>query len=379
MSLAPPPNYLSGSSHLKIPSSSPPALKTTHPRMSSNAAPRGSCVKSSQPRTPRTPQSTRRTRPVVTTRTPQSVKRTPKLPPPQPSPELRLFYNAESDPTTTKSSVLLSIFPTETKDAPAIIKNVVSKTGVGVFGPLAKNFQSAKPALNISLEGTLKSRSEHGKKCHLPVSALFLWTCIAKAVNVQLELARWLGINDPLALRLEIPSSTSTNGQIRYAGGNRSLHQVINVNKQWVRARSVEYIRLVDADKGRVIPFTPERRMLVGDLRQLAAYLQEDEHALWEYRFVFEGNVMKPRSLLSAYKIPNKATIEVVLIGVECSTCSTRYPGHEKNVSITKRCGHERETCASCLRTWIDSQLETVGWDKISCSECDQILEYQDV
>ena len=88
---------------------------------------------------------------------------------------------------------------------------------------------------------------------------------------------------------------------------------------------------------------------------------------------------MNPRSLLSTYKIPNKATIYVICIGVECSICSTRYPGKEKNVPITNRCKHERATCASCLRTWIQSQLETVGWDKISCPECNQTLEHHDV
>jgi hypothetical protein len=62
-----------------------------------------------------------------------------------------------------------------------------------------------------------------------------------------------------------------------------------------------------------------------------------------------------------------------------CMTCiedfeQTRFPN-----SISARCDHTVSTCKGCVRRWIDERLTSQGYDMISCPECRQKLEYEDV
>jgi len=45
----------------------------------------------------------------------------------------------------------------------------------------------------------------------------------------------------------------------------------------------------------------------------------------------------------------------------------------------TSTCQHPPQTCTGCLRTWIASELDTKGTDRICCPECPAILQHEDV
>jgi hypothetical protein len=61
-----------------------------------------------------------------------------------------------------------------------------------------------------------------------------------------------------------------------------------------------------------------------------------------------------------------------------CMTCmedkdASRFPS-----LITDSCTHENNICKTCLRHWIDEQLNSNG-TKINCPECSQAMGYEDV
>ena len=49
--------------------------------------------------------------------------------------------------------------------------------------------------------------------------------------------------------------------------------------------------------------------------------------------------------------------------------------------TVTKRCRHGTYMCIECLQTWIETQLNSVGWHNIKCpeSDCEERLEHADV
>ncbi|OCL05005.1 hypothetical protein AOQ84DRAFT_299751, partial [Glonium stellatum] len=63
----------------------------------------------------------------------------------------------------------------------------------------------------------------------------------------------------------------------------------------------------------------------------------------------------------------------------ECSICGDTKPAIDFPKQITKTCAHEVNNCRKCLQSWIVSSLENRAWDKISCSECNELLLYSDV
>ncbi|KAF1982289.1 hypothetical protein K402DRAFT_340717 [Aulographum hederae CBS 113979] len=42
----------------------------------------------------------------------------------------------------------------------------------------------------------------------------------------------------------------------------------------------------------------------------------------------------------------------------------------------TTACEHLSNTCHECMQTWIGSELDAKGWDRIPCPECNAVLEY---
>lgn len=297
----------------------------------------------------------------------------------EPVPDLRLFYTLENSPGTNRCTVLCARFPL--KDSSHSRSTRLPKAVKSLFGGIGKNFNSDAAALNISLEGDLRTHSGLGKNCHLQISPLLLFAgrITITATDAHLELATHLGVSDPLSLRIEIPAIQKTSQGSLYTTEDRSLTHNRDINKQWFRVRSVEYIKLVDKTNGVVMPFTPERRTTVAEVQHFVASIQKGHVAPWEVELSFEGTVLSKHGLLSTYKLTNKATIDIEFVGVECSACSTKYPGHQENDPIAAGCTHERSTCGACLRGWIAGQLDSVGWNDISCSECDARLEHNDV
>jgi len=45
----------------------------------------------------------------------------------------------------------------------------------------------------------------------------------------------------------------------------------------------------------------------------------------------------------------------------------------------TEKCNHSVNTCSECLQEWVKSELDSKGWDKISCPECKEVLRYAEV
>ena len=66
-------------------------------------------------------------------------------------------------------------------------------------------------------------------------------------------------------------------------------------------------------------------------------------------------------------------------MAIECSICGDNKPAADFPKQITEKCAHEVHTCRECLQSWIASNLESRAWDKISCSECKEILHHSDV
>ncbi|OCK78663.1 hypothetical protein K432DRAFT_255370, partial [Lepidopterella palustris CBS 459.81] len=62
-----------------------------------------------------------------------------------------------------------------------------------------------------------------------------------------------------------------------------------------------------------------------------------------------------------------------------CAVCNDSKPLDDFPLQPTARCAHQPNTCHICLQTWISSSLESKGFDRITCSECDGKLEYDDI
>ena len=64
----------------------------------------------------------------------------------------------------------------------------------------------------------------------------------------------------------------------------------------------------------------------------------------------------------------------------ECIVCTefrdaTGFP----RASVTKTCTHAPRTCLECVARCIASDLDSKLWNDISCPECRERLEYDDV
>lgn len=65
----------------------------------------------------------------------------------------------------------------------------------------------------------------------------------------------------------------------------------------------------------------------------------------------------------------------------ECGVCGEESGPlhHFPSRTITSTCQHRSSTCKACLRKWIAAQLDGTSWDRISCPECSEVLQYDDI
>jgi hypothetical protein len=47
--------------------------------------------------------------------------------------------------------------------------------------------------------------------------------------------------------------------------------------------------------------------------------------------------------------------------------------------TITTKCRHPTQICLHCLQKWLDSELNSMNWDKLRCSVCAEILQCSDI
>jgi hypothetical protein len=65
----------------------------------------------------------------------------------------------------------------------------------------------------------------------------------------------------------------------------------------------------------------------------------------------------------------------------ECAVCGDEKRRREFPDLITEECRHSVNCCMDCLEQWIESQLESQGWDRIKCpdSSCNKLLRRTDM
>jgi hypothetical protein len=61
-----------------------------------------------------------------------------------------------------------------------------------------------------------------------------------------------------------------------------------------------------------------------------------------------------------------------------CVVCGRRDKADTYPPKLTSNCAHETNTCAPCLRMWVESQITTKGL-KIKCVECPELFAYEDI
>ncbi|KAF2736589.1 hypothetical protein EJ04DRAFT_432509 [Polyplosphaeria fusca] len=63
-----------------------------------------------------------------------------------------------------------------------------------------------------------------------------------------------------------------------------------------------------------------------------------------------------------------------------CEVCKdakqlSKFPSR----ATTSSCAHGRNTCTECIQRWIETCMDSKGWDHCVCPECVESLEYDDV
>ena len=43
------------------------------------------------------------------------------------------------------------------------------------------------------------------------------------------------------------------------------------------------------------------------------------------------------------------------------------------------KCEHAQDVCEDCWVEWLDSQVSTVAWDRVSCCQCSNVLGQSEV
>jgi hypothetical protein len=64
----------------------------------------------------------------------------------------------------------------------------------------------------------------------------------------------------------------------------------------------------------------------------------------------------------------------------DCNICGEAQAG-QQFLPATLDCDHDIDYCRECLQNWIESQMDTKGWDKITCPEtqCRKTLDANDI
>ncbi|KAK5682039.1 hypothetical protein LTR17_027415 [Elasticomyces elasticus] len=59
----------------------------------------------------------------------------------------------------------------------------------------------------------------------------------------------------------------------------------------------------------------------------------------------------------------------------KCTTCLRRLsPGQFPKHPEGSKCQHERETCRTCWRQWLEAQVASKQFDQITCAQCDNVM-----
>ena len=65
---------------------------------------------------------------------------------------------------------------------------------------------------------------------------------------------------------------------------------------------------------------------------------------------------------------------------VICTICrETEHPSTFPSRQITSRCTHTTKTCKECIQQWVETCVETRGWDLCTCPECGEKMSREDV
>ncbi|OCK79848.1 hypothetical protein K432DRAFT_354127 [Lepidopterella palustris CBS 459.81] len=76
---------------------------------------------------------------------------------------------------------------------------------------------------------------------------------------------------------------------------------------------------------------------------------------------------------------PSRQTPQLPECTQSCVVCGNEKTESKFPPRITSTCTHKPNTCKSCLRKWLASELESKGWDRISCPECRQTMQHADM
>jgi hypothetical protein len=86
-----------------------------------------------------------------------------------------------------------------------------------------------------------------------------------------------------------------------------------------------------------------------------------------------------PRTLTKSSPIETWSRPGVPSKTRSCIVCSDSKSVTNFPISTTVRCTHPPQTCLECLQSWIASSMESKGWDKVTCPECDEKLDYENM
>src|SRR5215471_2657315 len=117
------------------------------------------------------------------------------------------------------------------------------------------------------------------------------------------------------------------------------------------------------------IPETVSSSSATQQLRSDYFHWQWSE-SLWQERVGFGRTQTSPRS--PERPIPRQSMRD-------CVVCAERKQALEFPKRVTAKCKHLPYICVKDLQLWVASELERKGWDKISCPECNEILQHEDV
>lgn len=80
---------------------------------------------------------------------------------------------------------------------------------------------------------------------------------------------------------------------------------------------------------------------------------------------------------------PNEPTLaaqkEYLASLVICTICKEAEPPSTfPSRKITSKCKHKTQTCKECIRQWVETCVETRGWNRCTCPECGETLSHDD-
>jgi hypothetical protein len=95
------------------------------------------------------------------------------------------------------------------------------------------------------------------------------------------------------------------------------------------------------------------------------------------YPTVSENSIATPTSnSRSQLQLP-EISEEVAQLS-SCSICTEEFPAFDFSENRASHT-HESQTCKECISSWITSQLEMNGWERICCPTCPDTLSHSDI